>query len=375
MPRTTGITYRAALIGCGSMGSFYMDEMVDYPGRQPLPVGHAEVLRTHPRANLVAGADPDAERLAAFGRRWEVARLYRDHREMLENERPEIVSVASPPALHAQHVIDCAEQGVRGVFCEKPLATSLGEADAVRAACGRHGAALCVNHLLRGDPWHRQARRLIQEGAIGDLLTVTTSWSGRLFLTGTHRFDLSNFFTGEDATAWLIGHTEEPTSHQTVVPTQRGVDVGGTAYVVYAGGVRAFFNGRDGSPVTRIDLMGSRGMIGLDSNEAQLWRADTTSRFRRLLRYPFPQMMHYTAPMVFLLDDLIAAMESGREPISGGAVARHALEQILATHFSALHGNCRVDFPFTDTEMRPPYRWAGKGGETAYEPPGLGESR
>ena len=58
-----------------------------------------------------------------------------------------------------------------------------------------------------------------------------------MFLTGTHRFDLVNYIVSDNPTAWLVGHAEEPAPHQSVVPTQRGVDVGGTAYVVYQNGV------------------------------------------------------------------------------------------------------------------------------------------
>src|SRR5512138_1508457 len=94
--------YRAALIGCGSMGSYYMDELVGNTGRTLLPIGHAEILKTHPRTELVAGADPDDARRADFARRWSVERTYADHRELLERERPEIVSIASPPPLHPQ---------------------------------------------------------------------------------------------------------------------------------------------------------------------------------------------------------------------------------------------------------------------------------
>ncbi len=361
--------YRAALIGCGSMGSFYMDELVGHTGRTILPVGHAEVLKTNPRTELIAGADPDKNRLEDFSRRWSVDRLYTDHREMLERERPEIVSIASPPPFHPQHVIDCAERGVKGIFGEKPLAPTLREADAMLRACEANGVKLCINHTLRGDPFHHQAYRLIQAGAIGDILTITISWAGRLFLTGTHRFDLVNYFVGENPTAWLIGHAEEPTSHQTVVPTQRGLDVGGTAYVVYQNRVRAFFNGRDGLPIGRIEICGAKGVIMVDSQEAQLWERSENSKFRGLARFPFPQMMRYTAPMVFLLEDLIEAMESGREPMSNGRMARHALEQILATHDSAQHGNCKVTFPFEKLDMSPPYRWFREDGHAIYEAP------
>ena len=359
--------YRAALIGCGSMGSFYVDELAGYTGRTILPIGHAEILQTHPRTELVAGADPDRPRLEAFGSRWNVDKLYADHRAMLEQERPEIVSIASPPPLHPQHVIDCAEHGVKGIFCEKPLAPSLREADAMLAACKANGVQLCINHTLRGDPFHQAARRLINDGAIGNLLTITITWAGRLFLTGTHRFDLVNYFVNENPTAWLVGHAEEPTSHQTVIPTQRGVDIGGTAYVVYQNGVRAFLNGRDGLATNRLEITGTDGMILIDTQEAQFWQTSLNANFGGLTRYPFPQTMRYTPAMVYLLEDLIQAMESGREPMSNGHTARHALAQILATHDSSLHDNCKVVFPFEKLEMTPPYRWFNADGQSIDE--------
>jgi predicted dehydrogenase len=363
---------RAALVGCGSMGSFYVDELAGYTGRTFLPIGHAEVLQTNARTELIAGADPDVRRLDDFSRRWGVDRLYSDHLAMLERERPDIVSIASPPALHPQHVIDCAERGVKGIFCEKPLAPSLREADAMLQAVTAHGVQLCINHTLRGDPFHQAARRLIREGAIGELLTISISWAGRLFLTGTHRFDLVNYMVSENPTAWLVGHAEEPASHQTVVPTQRGIDVGGTAYVVYENGVRAFFNGRDGLPTNRLEISGTDGMMMIDTQEAQLWKSSQNASFGGLARYPFPQMMRYTAPMVFLLEDLIEAMEGGREPMSNGHTARHALAQILATHDSSLHDNCKVIFPFEKLDMTPPYRWFTPDGKPIDEAHGVG---
>jgi predicted dehydrogenase len=359
--------YRAALIGCGSVGSFFMDELRGHTGRQILPVGHAETLRGHPRTTLVAGADPDPDRLAAFGRRWEVQATYQDHIAMLEHERPDIVSIASPPDLHPQQVIDCAERGVAAIFCEKPMAPTLREADAMLDACNRHGVRLSINHTLRGDPYYHQARGLIADGVIGQVLSVTMSWAGRLFLTGTHHFDLVNYLLGDEPTAWLVGHIEQPDHRQPAVATQRGIDFGGTAYLVYRNGVRAFFNGRDGTSWRRLDVIGREGAIWIDGQDAQLYRVDPGSRFRDLLRHPYPQMMRYTAPMTYLLDDLIASIETGIEPISSGHTARNAVAQVIATHVSSADDNRKVVFPLEDLDARAPYRWFGDAGTAAYD--------
>lgn len=360
-------SYRTALIGCGSMGSYYADELVGLQSRTILPLGHAEVIKTHPRSSLIAGADPDPGRLADFGARWEVAALYADHREMLKQECPDLVSIASPPDMHTEHIIDCARAGVKGIFCEKPLAPTLGEADALLDACAAHGVKLAINHTRRGDPWVRRARELIDAGEIGDILTVTMSWAGRLFLTGTHSFDLVNYFTGDVDTSWLMGHAEAPQATMKVVPTQRGVDVGGTAYVVFENGVRAFFNGRDGTPILQAHVLGTKGQIVIDDYDAQLWKLNEGASFRHLLRHPFPQKMRYTSPMVALLDDLLLAIEEDRDPMSSGKTARHALTQILATHHSSRNNNARVDFPFDDAESRPPYQWFNADGSAVYK--------
>ncbi len=86
------MSYRAAIIGVGRIGSLLE--------RDPLrskPHTHAGWYRAHPDIELVAGVDVDAERLARFGRDWEVpaGRLFTDYRRMLDEVRPDLVSVCA----------------------------------------------------------------------------------------------------------------------------------------------------------------------------------------------------------------------------------------------------------------------------------------
>lgn len=364
-----GPTYNAAVIGCGSMGSYYMDELGNRRGRTMLPIGHAEVLKTNPRIRLVAGADPSRERLENYGRRWAVDGLYQDYREMLDKVRPDIVGIASPPEFHAEHVIACAEAGVKGIFCEKPLAPTLREADALLAACALQKARLSINHTRRGEPHNRQIRKLIEEGELGEIKTITVTWSGRLFLTGTHAFDLVNYFVGDDVPPlWVSGDAEDSTDEMRAVPTQRGVDVGGTAYIKYANGVRAFFNGRDSQASGfRMEIHGTQGYLALSNDAEEIWRLLPGSLFNDLVRVPFPQMMYYTSPMAFFVEDLIEAIETDRDPMSNGSTARRALEQILATHHSSRLGGERVRFPFEHVDDRPPFKWFDESGKEIYQ--------
>ena len=95
------------------------------------------------RVGVVAACAPGAASRDAFGARWGVAAgsRYADYEAMLAREDLGLVSVCTHAALHAPVAIAAAAAGVRGVLCENAVATSLAEADAVLAACARHGTA------------------------------------------------------------------------------------------------------------------------------------------------------------------------------------------------------------------------------------------
>ena len=132
--------YRAAVIGLGRMGSTFDDE-IEWGGSIFLPYCHGPSYHAHPEVELVAGADPHDEQRAIFGRRWglEAGHLYADYREMLAEERPDLVSVCTTARVRHRIVVDCAAAGVRAIWAEKPLALTLAEADDMVDACRRHG--------------------------------------------------------------------------------------------------------------------------------------------------------------------------------------------------------------------------------------------
>lgn len=128
---------------------------------------HVEVLRELPGVEVVGVASAQPARAEALAERFGIRLATGDYRELL----PEVdaVVVASPPALHAPMVRDAAEAGVH-VFCEKPLAASLEEARAIRAAVEAAGIVAMVNFHQRFMAHWRRAHDLVAEGAIGRLV-------------------------------------------------------------------------------------------------------------------------------------------------------------------------------------------------------------
>ena len=101
---------------------------------------------------VVAVADPDEKGRADAAARVKAKSAYADYRQMLEKERPEIVSVADRWLdEHRDMVVACARHGAH-VFLEKPMARTLKEADEMIAACESHHVKLAIAHQTRYSP-------------------------------------------------------------------------------------------------------------------------------------------------------------------------------------------------------------------------------
>ena len=184
--------YRAGVIGHTGRGNYGHSLDTVYLGMDEI--------------DLVAVADADDDGLAAAGERLGVGRegCYRDYRQMLEQEELDIVSVA-PRWMEQKHdlVIAAAEAGVRGIFCEKPFAPTLVEADAMIDACDRAGTRVAVSHQSRVGQFAHKLKEMIADGVIGEVKTVRSEGKqdhrggGQdLMVLGTHALDLLCFLFG-----------------------------------------------------------------------------------------------------------------------------------------------------------------------------------
>src|SRR5215216_5602715 len=122
-------TYRAAIVGLTGIAA-EPRQVARLPALGELmPHSHAAAYAHLPNTTVVGYCDLVPERLEEFRRNWgeafPEARGYTDCRQMLRAERVDLLSVVTSDHRHAQIVVDGVEAGVRGVFCEKPIATTL----------------------------------------------------------------------------------------------------------------------------------------------------------------------------------------------------------------------------------------------------------
>ncbi|MFJ3442345.1 Gfo/Idh/MocA family protein [Streptomyces sp. NPDC086081] len=140
---------------------------------------HLPALRAHAdRVELVAAVDVDPQRLDAFrAQAGERVAGYTSVEAMLDAERPDLVLIGTPPALHRDQTVAALKAGA-WVLCEKPLTLSLAEYDDIAAAEEASGAYAAVVFQHRYGSGALHARQLITSGALGTPLVAhcQTTW-------------------------------------------------------------------------------------------------------------------------------------------------------------------------------------------------------
>lgn len=355
--------YRAAIVGTGRMGSTFDDD-VGAPQRLSAyhgvdrhnglytvpPISHAAAYRATAGYQLVAAANRGVARLRAFGARWGVHALYTDYREMLRQERPDVVSVCTQSPEKAEVVVAAAEAGVRAIIVEKALATSLAEADGMIAACERRGVLLAVNHPFRFSQPTRRTKELIAEGAIGALRVVIAFGVSGMLHQGSHSFDLLRYWAGDVDEVLARVRDYAPES-----------DLPATALLRFTGGVSGLVDNCHGVPPA-FEARGTGGYLTTSTLVGDGWlnqivpRESTASRSYpgRLVVQPIDTALH-RSPSSLMLSDLFASLENGAPFPSTGYDGRAALEIGIACFASHLAGG-PVRLPLADRSLRIPNR-------------------
>lgn len=142
------------VIGCGNVAHF----------------AHLPNIARNPRARLVAVADIDAEKAQKTSEQYGGA-VYTDHQELLANPDVEMVCVTTWPLAHARAVIDAAQAG-KHILCEKPIATTLADADAMVAAAEQANVKFTMGYQTRFGVTWPLIKQVIDDGLLGRIMGV-----------------------------------------------------------------------------------------------------------------------------------------------------------------------------------------------------------
>jgi predicted dehydrogenase len=123
-----------------------------------------------PYVKCVGAADVDLARAQNLVAR-RGGRAYQDFHDLLDKEAPEVVIIATPEPVHLEPVKAAAAHGAQ-VFLEKPMATTLADADAINKACRVARVKLMIGHILRFEVSYAMIQSAVADGSIGKFLSA-----------------------------------------------------------------------------------------------------------------------------------------------------------------------------------------------------------
>lgn len=169
---------------------------------------HARAFSSDTRVNLVGICDKDLERAKQLAERYKIENYYSDYLEMLQNPEISAVSIVTPDFTHKDPVIYAAERG-KHILVEKPLATSVEDAEAMVNASKKAGKILMVDFHNRWNPPFVHVYNAIRNDEMGTLSLMyirhsntfyvplqMLSWSDRssvAWFLGSHSVDLARW--------------------------------------------------------------------------------------------------------------------------------------------------------------------------------------
>jgi predicted dehydrogenase len=275
-----------------------------------------------------------------------VAQAYTDYQEMIRRERLDLICIATRPGPHAEAVVFAAEEGIKGVYCEKPLCNSMRQADAMLEACGKHGVKFNYGTQRRYTPLYRHLRQLCDEGRIGQVQAVVANCGVSVAQWGhTHAADMLLFLAGDGEAEFVQGHAiiaESDWEGQRLKIDPRLT----SGYVYFKNGVHAYLVAAGGY---EFEISGSKGKLRTLSNgiDYTLRVADEYGEFAAVEAPPIP----ITSGTLKGIEDLVAALDSNGDTQGNIGLACRSQELIFAMVASHRQGGRRVELPMAEREL------------------------
>ena len=339
---------------------------------------HAEnLVRLATKARLVGVADTLPERARSAAQELGIEHSYDSADALVARRDVQAVVIAAPAKFHAAAIQVAAGAG-KHIFCEKPLALTLEEADAALDAVSRAGVSLQLGFMRRYDPAYAQAKKSIEAGEIGEPIIFKSigrdaeapppayfesGWNGTLFHDNTvHDFDLARWLMSDEV---VEVHTYAAARALPQL-TPLGLFDSGVVNLRFAhgaiGNVESFLDARYGYDV-RTEIVGTKGTIQVGSLRDTPLQVLTQRGCRHHMVNHF--LVRFAHAYVLEMQDFVDAMLSSRAPQVTGLDGRQALAVVLAAGRSFRETRpVQVKVPRTAATRK--HLWPTPKGPTAY---------
>ncbi|TSE07386.1 Gfo/Idh/MocA family protein [Aquimarina algiphila] len=178
-----------------------------------------------PEVEITALCNSDVDRATIIMNSYGIKKHYTDYKEMILKEKPDFVDIITPPETHYEMCVFAADQAVH-IICQKPLAPSYEESKKIVDHVQKKGVRFVVHENFRFQPWHREIKKIIDQGELGDLFNLNfrsrmgDGWGKDAYLarqpyfrdyeklliyeTGVHYIDTFRYHAGEVKSVYAI---------------------------------------------------------------------------------------------------------------------------------------------------------------------------
>ena len=335
---------RIAIAGCHRM-------VTPTPGAHNWAAGFAAVPETRVVAVFDRGAETREEFRACWRDTWGDVPGYHDYDRMLTETRPDVVCVATRQTMHADQIEAAVSAGVRGIVCDKPLSTSLAEADRLLGACEEAAVPLAFGLDRRWFESYRRVRALLNEGVIGTVTGVLAFAVPNLINHGCHSYDTALALAGDPEPIWTSGFVDEVSEEP--ADSRRRLDPPGRAWVGLSSGAHLAIM-QEGGPQASFTVLGTEGRLAVlnDAGEVYLWTMESGALARqpRLVDLPASPDPWPTGPAA-AVRDLVQAMRTRGTTACDVREARRATEVGFGIHASSAADGARIPIPVADRTL------------------------
>lgn len=353
-------TYRAVIIGDTGRGNY----------------GHGWEMTWAqlPQVDVTAVADPDQAAGEKVRARCGAKKLYRDFREMIAREKPDLVTIGPRWCDQRFEMIRAACDAGAHIVVEKPLAASLEEADRIVAMIERKGVKCAVGHTARVMSVTSRVRDMLQAGELGSLQELRgrgkedkRAGGEDLIVLGTHVFDLMRYYAGDPQ--WVFAHVTQGAGElrrEAMHPASEPVGrVGGdqiAAMFLFPNGVHGYFGSKPSAVVSGrrfgLTLAGSKAWTFVPLNavpsdepyvlRSPAWVPESGEAWERVAYAPGtkPKTRELTNHLTAV--DLLEAIEKDRPPICSARDGLWTIEMVAGIYQSQLAGGVKMAFPLRE---------------------------
>jgi len=291
------------------------------------------------------GEEARAEFAAVWRGVWGEIATYGDFGQMLAEIRPDILCIATRQTMHADQVEAALEAGVRGILCDKPLATTLAEMDRIVAACAAIPLAFGLDR--RWVQAYRYLREVLADGLLGRVSSLVAYGLPNAINHGCHWYDAILALLGDPEPIWVSGRLDDLTAEP--IDSRRRMDPSASAQIGFDKDMVAYVTG-GGPKGMGFDIAGEDGRLAIyaDAAAASFWRVDAAEP--EILSLPVSEG-EWPAGTA-MVNDLVQALHQGGRTACDIEEARRATEIGFALHSSAAQGGAIVALPCVDRTLR-----------------------